>query len=186
VRYIQLTKGKIAIVDDADYDELNKFNWHYHGGYAKRTIFVSKGKSPKCAFLHHYLLPKKSGFEVDHRDLNTLNNQRDNLRYATKSQQMANRPRFKNGKASKYKGVYAEKSKTVPWCAQIRSNGKIKYLGCFATEEAAALAYNMAAIDRFGEYARLNEINPVATASESSSAPSTPPDAGCGSPLPPE
>lgn len=164
MREIPLTQGKIALVDDADYSELSKFNWYYDEGYAKRNL------KPGCVFMHHCILPKKDGMEVDHRDLNSLNNQRYNLRYATKSQQMANRPRFKNGKVSKYKGVYAEKSATVPWCAQIRSSGKIKYLGCFATEDAAALAYNTAAIARFGEFARLNEVKKEAPASEPQSS----------------
>lgn len=136
MKEIPLNHGRVAIVDDDMYEELSKFKWHYHDEYAKRCVYlgVRPNGNPlnRSEFMHHYVLPPKTGFQVDHKDPKAkLDNRRCNLRYATKQQQMANRPPFKG---RKYKGVYREKGITVPWCAQIRVNSKILYLGCFRTE----------------------------------------------------
>lgn len=92
--------------------------------------------------------------EIDHKNGNGLDNRRENLRIATRSQNAANR--FKRGGSSKFKGVCIAGKR---WKAGIRQDGKSYHLGTFDTEEEAALAYNASATIRFGEFARLNEVN---------------------------
>ena len=94
---------------------------------------------------------------VDHID-NTakLNNAIENLRWATYHEQRGNTSTRPNT-SSQYKGVYWCK-RSSRWIAQIRIDSKNIYLGCFKSEEEAALAYNKAAIEYFGEFAKLNII----------------------------
>lgn len=90
--------------------------------------------------------------KIDHRDGNGLNNQRHNLREATQAQNLANsRPR---SGSSRFKGVTFRSPDK--WIAQISKDGKHTYLGIFRDEFDAATAYNFAAIEMFGEFARLN------------------------------
>lgn len=93
---------------------------------------------------------------VDHIDRNTSNNHISNLRWATLAENLANQLSRK-GTASKYKGVCFFK-KQKKWVARIGINDKHKYLGSFTCEKEAALAYNKAAKEIFGEFALLNNM----------------------------
>ncbi len=101
--------------------------------------------------LHRFLLgltdPK---IIVDHEDRNGLNNQRGNLRVATKSQNEANSCK-QHGTTSRFKGVSWNK-RGGKWEAQIAH----RHLGCFADEMSAALAYDTAARKHFGEFCNCN------------------------------
>lgn len=101
---------------------------------------------------HHGFLPDF----LDHIDGDKQNNKIENLRPASRAQNGMNRESYKNS-SSKYKGVYWRKDNNK-WQAHIRINNKPKYLGYFTVEEDAAIAYNIAAIKYYGEYARLNEM----------------------------
>lgn len=93
---------------------------------------------------------------VDHVDGDGLNNQLSNLRLATKTQQAQNRT-VTNGR--QYKGVVASpSSEEIRWTAQIKVSGKLIFLGTYASERDAAIAYNAAALVSFREFARINKI----------------------------
>ena len=148
MKEIQLTQGKIALVDDEDYDFLNQFKWHYSNGYASK----SHGKRPnrKKLTMHTLLLGAKEGFMIDHKNRNTLDNQKENLRHVTNSQNQMNAKKSKkNGVSlSQYKGVTVNK----PFRATI---GR-KTIGYFDTELEAAQAYDKFAKALYGEFANLN------------------------------
>jgi hypothetical protein len=163
MKSIPLTQGKFALVDEADFDELNRHRWHYvkvkkGGGYASRWICqYTPGSRKKIGVrMHNQILPPPDGMKVDHRNRNGLDNQRHNLRFADGTQQMANRRTWKR---KRFKGVYSVQNKhSVKWVGQIRVNGRLIILGRHPTEEAAAIAYNEAATKHFGEFAVLNEV----------------------------
>ena len=137
------------MVDDADYTELSKYSWYVKGQgpyYAYRKIYY------KHQSMHNLLLPPPQGFFVDHIDLNGLNNQRSNLRLATFSQQMMNR---RSSGFEKYKGIRQQPGYNK-WDARITLNKKQIYLGYFNTPEEAARAYDKAAKQIHGEFARVN------------------------------
>jgi hypothetical protein len=164
--HINIKRGHFVVkVDDADYDELSKFHWNVtlDGKYVCRREFIRGSITPQCKYgkkkfvlMHRQILgltdPK---MHVDHIDHDPMNNQRSNLRVCTCSQNTKNKSSFK-GSSSKYLGVFHYKDKY--WRAQICS----KSLGHFKTEDDAALAYNKAAIERYGEFANLNKIKEVA------------------------
>lgn len=153
---IELTQGYKALVDDEDYEYLSQFKWRYHGdGYA-----VGANKKVSYLNMHRIILERKLGRELtkdentDHRDLDKLNNTRDNLRLATQSQNMANVSKHPNT-SSRFKGVGWHKN-TGKWQARITVKGKNTHLGLFYDEEEAAKVYDRQALLAFGEFAYLN------------------------------
>lgn len=155
---IPLTQGKIAIVDAADYEWLNQWKWcawkvkTHHTYYAIRTQRIN-GKNTTIR-MHRLILDAKGGEQADHIDGNGLNNSRDNLRIATPLQNTHNSRRPINN-TSGYKGVYWHK-RTGKWMARININNKRKHLGLFTSPEEAAKAYDTAALELHGAFARTN------------------------------
>lgn len=147
---------KIIIVDDEDFDRLNSWKWwvakRCNTFYAGRSVWVPERK---VVYMHREILGiTDSKIEIDHKDRNGLNNQRDNLRESTKRQNGCNKKSRQNS-SSKYLGVSLWRGR---WRATIKNNKKQVWLGFHPTEENAALAYNSAAIKIHGEFANLNVI----------------------------
>ena len=160
MKKIPLTQGKIALVDDEDYDFLMQWKWHYikcrDPGYAARYRKNGESGTQQKILMHRFLMGTPPGMEIDHRDNNGLNNQRYNLRRATSSQNRRNSELRVDNKSG-YKGVTRTASKKK-WRVYIKINGKQKWLGSFISKKDAAKAYNIAAKELFGEFANLNII----------------------------
>jgi hypothetical protein len=154
VKEIPLTKGKTAIVDDEDYEELSKYNWRYHNGYAARTTSRLSGK--RTTVLMHRQILGDCG-EIDHINGNKSDNRRSNLRIVTRIQNCANTP-ARNVNCLGYKGVSFDKRRGK-YRARIGNCYEKIWLGYFDNPHDAARMYNFWARDLFGEYARLNVIN---------------------------
>jgi len=153
MKTIPLTQDQVALVDDEDYERLNAYKWfaakHGHAFYAAR-----RGPNRRLVYAHHEILGKpRPGFEVDHVDGISLNNQRFNLRWVTYSQNQMNQHRIRG--RSQYKGVHWIK-KTEKWQVRIQLDGVRNHLGYFDSEEDAARAYDAASLHYFGEFARPN------------------------------
>lgn len=154
MKVIPLTLGKFAKVSDEDYERVVNFG-KWKAWPVKNTFYARCYVGDAKYILLHWFITGEKG--IDHKDRDGLNNQRENLRKATPSQNGANK--IKCGGASKYKGV--SRNTTVggkPWRAYITKDGERKQIGTFTTEDEAALAYNKAASERFGEFARLNNV----------------------------
>jgi len=150
MREIPLSRGKVALVDDADYARLSAVKWYFDGRYAKRRC------GQTSVYMHREVLSLQPGQCVDHIDGDPLNNRLANLRSATPLENMRNR-RANAGKAQKgvtYEAAHRPRSR--PWRARIRVNGRYAYLGHFASDTQAAAAYDAAAMHHFGEFARTN------------------------------
>ncbi len=146
-----------ALVDDSDFSFLNADKWHADEQtngkiYARRTVRTNGKRS--VLRMHTAIMGRVDGKEIDHRDGNGLNNQRHNLRHSTKAENQMNRCIPRNN-TSGYKGVSWCKRENK-WLVQIKYEGKRKHLGYFSCLVKAAKYYDLAAIQYFGEFARLN------------------------------
>lgn len=157
VKTIPLTRGYEAIVDDEDFEELSKFKWHVlPSGKHQTFMYAARGETTtrKSIRMHRQIMGI-AGF-VDHANGNTLDNRRCNLRPATRAQNRANSMETRQGVSSRFRGVSARANGR--WFAQCGHHrpGDKSYVGAFDTEIAAALAYDIAARKRFGQFAKLN------------------------------
>lgn len=132
MKKILLTRGKFALVDNDDYPMLMDHTWFLGGQYA-----ISR-KNSVSTKMHHLILPKKKGFDVDHRDKNTLNNQRYNLRYLSRSENVIN-SRISSRHKSGVIGVYFD-AKSLKWKANITKNRKRIHLGSYSDLNDAKMA----------------------------------------------
>lgn len=165
-KLIKLTRGKFAIVDAEDFEWLNQWKWYAikcdNKFYAARGIWirnVPRNKANRRIYMHKQILKIKKGFETDHKDGNSLNNCKSNLRVATRSQNAANRGKQANNKSG-FKGVILlkDQKRNKKYLSLIRVNNKNISLGLFYTPEQAAQRYNQAAKEYFGEFANFNQI----------------------------
>lgn len=152
MRRIKLSNSeKYTIVDDLNYQKIyNHAVWLGQQG----QVFISLSGVP--ILLGRWLLGLSEGDprECDHKNRDPLDNQLDNLRPATHSENQANRDKI-DGTTSKYIGVSWHKQRHK-WRAYIKKNGVQYSLGLYFSEIEAARAYDKAAKEMFGEFAKLN------------------------------
>jgi hypothetical protein len=162
-RRIYLGQGIFTIVEPEDYYRFNDFHWSAKikgpSIYAVRFIGCKNGS--KIISLHREIANPAGKLLVDHRNGNTLDNRRDNLRLATQAQNAHNSRKRNIACSSKFKGVSFHKSKYggKHWQAYISIAGRRIHLGIYMTELEAAKAYDAAARKYHGEFARLNFPN---------------------------
>lgn len=157
VRFVPLTQGKFARVDERDFVDVSQWNWTL---FRTRGLeYAMRGRTPEeieatgkraPVLMHRYLMSEPPE-EVDHKNRDGLDNRRENLRKASTIQNGAN-SRSRGG-ASRFKGVYRHRD---GWRSSIRNNYKTIHLGKFDSEEDAARAYDEAARRLHGEFARVN------------------------------
>lgn len=153
---IPLGAKGFTVIDKADEQLTRGFHWKLLGnGY----VFAQRGNYG--IYLHRLIAGAGPEESVDHINGDPLDNRTSNLRIATKSQNGANRgaDRRRMGTSSKHKGVSWRKHRNC-WGAYIHVDGKTRYLGSFKDEDDAARAYNLAARETWGPYARLNDVPP--------------------------
>lgn len=161
MKQIKLTQGKVALVDESDFNYINQWKWYVNklGNtyYALRVDYANGRLNGIPVYMSRLILCiNDSKIHVDHKDGNGLNNQKSNLRIATRSQNKANSIKQKNC-TSEYKGVSLFKDRNK-WRCQIVVNKKRIHIGLFDFEHEAAIAYDIAAKQYFGEFARLNFV----------------------------
>lgn len=157
MKEINLHNGMRTQVSDCDYEELSKFQWTAHK-HKNGMCYAERTRLGKVIAMHRQIMSHPIGLLVDHKDRDGLNNQRPNLRIATRGQNNANRRAALTNQTSKYLGVAFEKDRQK-WTARIRKNGVGYRLGSFDTELDAAKAYNDAAQKHHGEFANLNILS---------------------------
>lgn len=169
MREIPLTRGKVAIVSDEDYEWAMQWRWqaskypHKSGvlWYATRNPrYGPRSENKRRFILMHREIALRAGLPLsrwyDHRDGDGLNNERHNLRPATVPQNMAN-ARKMVGKSSQFKWVYWNKRERK-WIVKLSANGLDIYIGAFRDELEAGRIANEAAIAIHGDFARLNPV----------------------------
>lgn len=154
MKFLNLHLSKQCVkVDDEDYERCSTHTWRIQKEVNKITIrSYINGKSLN---LGRFILGASTLPEVDHKDRDPFNNQKENLRNCTRLQNAINRGPRKNS-SSKYKGVSLDK-KSGKWRAQIYINGKQYSIGSYNTAKEAAINYNSFAKTK-GEFAFLNDV----------------------------
>lgn len=165
MKVIPLTRGKFTIVDEDDYEKLMKYSWAWvpstgsqsGGGYAVRKGNKRRGE-PRTVQMHREILGLKKDEKVmvDHKNINSLDNRKQNLRLVNVQQNGFNRQKPIMDSTSRYKGVLRRKNATK-WMARIKFNGRHVELGSYISEEKAAAVYNFASRIFFGRYRHENE-----------------------------
>lgn len=152
-----LNENEIAYIDSADFDLVKDTVWRAEKGkyttYAVHREWQGKGEKELRHYMHRIIANAGSDTEVDHIDGNGLNNRRSNLRITDKNGNMANRQKNARG-TSRFKGV--SRMSNGRWRAYIQVRKKLRQIGTFNDEELAAKAYDIAAREGFGEFARPN------------------------------
>jgi len=149
-RRIPLTKGKFSIIDDDDFSRVSRHRWKFQpNGYATRNAGATKG----TVYLHRFIMDAPRGIEIDHINLNKLDNRKANLRFATRSQNAFNYRRLSTNKTG-VRGVHFDKSRNK-FAAEIIFRGTKIRLGRFESLERAAIVRKKAAIKFHGEFARI-------------------------------
>lgn len=161
---IELSRGKVALVDSEDWEYLNKFNWHTSNSSSKHTPLTSwrayRKINKRRVGMHNIIMNCPKGMLIDHINHDGLDNRKSNLRICTPAQNSINK-RNSPLRNNNYKGVkWLEHQQR--WCVRMGStkSGTAKYVGTYDTEIEAAKAYNNAAIEMYGEFACLNPIPP--------------------------
>ena len=157
MKEIILTQGKVALVDDEDYEYLNQFNWFASKNF--NTYYATRGtrKDGKKVSvpMHRVILNVSTGKHIDHINHDGLDNRKINLRICTISQNQHNQRLHTGLKSSVYKGVHWSK-KSKKWQSRVGFMGKRIYVGQYDSEKDAAKAYDLKAIEYFGEFAKTN------------------------------
>jgi len=124
-------------------------NFYYVGkAYAIREV------AGRTEYMHKVIMKAGPDVQVDHKNLNPLDNRKDNLRICTSHQNAQNKA-LQTNNTSGYKGVGWRKSRSK-WISSIRVNNQLIHLGSYDSKEQAALMYDIAAKKYFGEFANVN------------------------------
>lgn len=161
MKEIQLTRGKVTIVDDEDFERLNQHKWWANKGNEKRPYWYAlrqyrdPSKGPNhgkrvLVLMHREVINAPKEVFVDHINGDRLDNRKQNLRLCTNAQNLQNQKRYKPG----YKGIY--RNKDGRWAVMIQANGVYHYLGRYKSERTAAKEYDKIAKLLHGEFANLN------------------------------
>lgn len=149
-----------VVVDPEDEYLLAEHSWRVYG-FGDGLFYVTTSVDGRTVYLHRLIMGEPPN-DVDHRNGDGLDNRRCNLRSTTHALNLANqRPQV--GRSSRFKGVSWYRSR-ARWESYIKVDGKKRRIGYFADEIDAARAYNEAALEAWGEFARLNPVPDVKAA----------------------
>lgn len=155
---VPLTHGHSALVSTEDHPAIRRFSWICHHDYTDRNRMyaIARGDDGRKVALHRVILGiTDPQVAVDHVNGDGLDNRRQNLRACTTSQNNANR-RKTSGFTSQYLGV--SRHPIVGWVMQTRKRDVGRIIMYFTSEVSAAIAYNQAASQLHGAFARLNRL----------------------------
>ncbi len=156
---VALTQGYFTLVDENDLPWVSRGTWHavvVPRRSQEPLVYARGGFKRRLGYLHRHIIGvlDDPAVRVDHINGDTLDNRRSNLRIATHAENLRNRGKPGNNKSG-YKGVCYDKNRNK-WHSCISYRGRQINLGRFDTPEAAARAYDEAALIYHGDFAKLN------------------------------
>lgn len=158
MKFIKLTQNQFTLVDDGDFEKFNKVKWYAtwdcnnKNFYARRSGPRDKNRKQHPVMLHRIILGLNDpNIKVDHKNRETLDNRKQNLRICTNSQNSANRKGPQINSTSGFRGV-SWRQDTCKWWARISVAGKNKNLGFFTKKSEAISAYAKANRKYYGDF----------------------------------
>jgi hypothetical protein len=151
VIFIPLSQGKVAIVDDQDRERVAGYKYHWARGYAVRNVYEDgKWKQPSRKIPLHYdvMGEPPDGKVMDHRNGNTLDNRRKNLRWATPQQNAQNHGLSRRNNSGRTGVFWRERLRK--WEVNICG----KYIGVFRDKQMAVRVRGRVERLMFGQYSR--------------------------------
>ncbi len=156
-REIPLSRGKVTLVDDADYEELEAHRWLANGPHSNGKFYAVRyervGGSRATIYMHRQIMQPGVGRVVDHINGDPLDNRRANLRISSQAFNTVNRDGVLS--ATGYRGVFIDWGRRC-FIAALSIEGLHVNIGRCASAREAAEAYDAAARERHGQFARLN------------------------------
>lgn len=154
MKRIPLTQGQFALIDDADFERFGGIKWFARWSPPMASFYAIRntvGYPRRSISLHRAVLNiTDAHIHVDHRNHDTLDNRRENLRACTPAKNQANRKGKNKNNTSGFRGVRLHSS--GKWEARIGFNNRLINLGHFSTPELASRAYASANKKFFGEF----------------------------------
>jgi HNH endonuclease len=129
---IELYGGRCALIDEEDIALTSQYKWLFDGRYVTAIAKNADGK-PSTIYLHRIIMSAPKGIEVDHINFDKLDNQRSNLRFATRSQNEQNKPVVNPRSQTGIRGVTFDKRYRSPYRAYVHLNKKYIRLGNYDT-----------------------------------------------------
>jgi hypothetical protein len=163
MKKIQLTQGQVALIDDEDFERVQKYKWYALWAPSgkcfvpQRTILIKPRPNRKNStiVLSRFIMNAPKGLEVDHKNHDTLDNRKSNLRICTRYENAMNK-RLRSDNKLRIKGVDLQKNGL--YRAQIQKDKRKIILGStFKTAQEAKKAYDKSAKKLFGKFHCLNE-----------------------------
>lgn len=151
IKILKSNKGTKILVSDKDYDRVKKFKWKLCP--TTGILFITKNR--KRISLHRFIMNPDKDMVVDHINGDRSDNRRSNLRVCSHKQNLANQ-KLNSKNTSGFKGVYYKKSKKK-FTARIKVEGRLFFLGHFNNPKEAGEAYDRAAVEYFGGFAKTNK-----------------------------
>ncbi len=163
MKTIPLSQLQVAYVDDDKYEYINQWKWYARWDpgtksfYAQRSVPIGNGKT-KVVMMHRIIMNTPVNLWCDHRDHNTINNLRKNLRNITYRQNHENRKnQSKHGVGvTRRKSGHYEK----PFVAYAVVGEKQRHIGCFSTSEEASAAREKFLLNNDQDYKPLTPESP--------------------------
>ncbi|MCK5604153.1 HNH endonuclease [Candidatus Pacearchaeota archaeon] len=153
---MKLKTGEVVFIDKKDYAVISQYSWYRHPVGSHHLLYAAAWVNNKNTLMHRFLLNLNKNEMTDHINGNGLDNRRSNLRKCTHQENMFNKKKYKNNKCG-YKGVYWSPHHSK-WRVTLYKYKKRFYIGYYRDLIEAAKAYNEAAIEHHGEFARLNKL----------------------------
>ena len=159
---LTMVKPMLPSIDHLVYQDGNLYDGDRKLGYYDKSSKYFKAKIKGRSFLlhrliylfHHGTLPKM----LDHEDRNKLNNRIENLRPCEYRGNNTVNSEIRSDNTSGYRGVAWHKA-SGKWNCSVSYKGKRYHIGLFTDRHEAAHEYNKKALELFGNFAKLNEVN---------------------------
>lgn len=152
MKEINMKHDRKMLVDDEDYPLLNRFNWW---AFKSRYTYYAQARiGGKMVLVHRLIMPARKNQIIDHKDNNGLNNQKNNLRVCSFSQNNQN-SKNREHNTSGFRGVHYNRRDKMYYC-RIGNKGKRLFVGCFKDSTEAAKAYDVKAKELHGQFCKLN------------------------------